>query len=148
MDASTRSTGANAYVTGLGASKRIVVWDTTLRIESPNEILFTYGHEQGPLCAAPRLRRVWDIRRWGFLSSLLDCVLPDALGGADAGSAVGDRWGRKLVFTGIISAGGAGAELFGIADCEWDQPQYRTSGGCLRAGSDSWGSFRMRRRRR
>ncbi|MFP5229906.1 MAG: M48 family metallopeptidase [Acidobacteriota bacterium] len=47
MDASTRVTGANAYVTGLGASKRIVVWDTTLKIESPNEILFTYGHEQG-----------------------------------------------------------------------------------------------------
>lgn len=47
MDASTRVTGANAYVTGLGASKRIVVWDTTLRIETPNEILFTYGHEQG-----------------------------------------------------------------------------------------------------
>jgi len=47
MDASRRATGANAYVTGLGASKRIVVWDTTLRIESPSEILFTYGHEQG-----------------------------------------------------------------------------------------------------
>lgn len=47
MDASTRVTGANAYVTGLGASQRIVVWDTTLRIETPNEILFTYGHEQG-----------------------------------------------------------------------------------------------------
>jgi STE24 endopeptidase len=47
MDASTRVTGANAYVTGLGASKRIVVWDTTLRIETPSEILFTYGHEQG-----------------------------------------------------------------------------------------------------
>lgn len=47
MDASRRVTGANAYVTGLGASKRIVVWDTTLKIESPNEILFTYGHEQG-----------------------------------------------------------------------------------------------------
>ena len=47
MDASTRVTGANAYVTGLGASKRIVVWDTTLRIETPEEILFTYGHEQG-----------------------------------------------------------------------------------------------------
>ena len=47
MDASHRATGANAYVTGLGASKRIVVWDTTLKIESPNEILFTYGHEQG-----------------------------------------------------------------------------------------------------
>lgn len=47
MDASRRFTGANAYVTGLGASKRIVVWDTTIKIESPNEILFTYGHEQG-----------------------------------------------------------------------------------------------------
>lgn len=47
MDASRRVAGANAYVTGLGASKRIVVWDTTLKIESPNEILFTYGHEQG-----------------------------------------------------------------------------------------------------
>jgi Zn-dependent protease with chaperone function len=47
MDASRKLTGANAYVTGIGASKRIVVWDTTLKIESPNEILFTYGHEQG-----------------------------------------------------------------------------------------------------
>jgi STE24 endopeptidase len=47
MDASRRVTGANAYVTGLGASKRIVVWDTTLKIETPDEILFTYGHEQG-----------------------------------------------------------------------------------------------------
>lgn len=47
MDASSRVTGPNAYVTGLGASKRIVVWDTTLREETPGEILFTYGHEQG-----------------------------------------------------------------------------------------------------
>jgi Zn-dependent protease with chaperone function len=47
MDASRKATGANAYVTGLGASKRIVVWDTTLHVESIPEILFTYGHEQG-----------------------------------------------------------------------------------------------------
>ncbi len=47
MDASRKVTGPNAYVTGLGASKRIVVWDTTLRLESPDEVLFTYGHEQG-----------------------------------------------------------------------------------------------------
>lgn len=47
MDASRKVTGPNAYVTGLGASKRIVVWDTTIREETPNEILFTYGHEQG-----------------------------------------------------------------------------------------------------
>ena len=47
MDASRRYTSPNAYVTGIGSSKRIVVWDTTLKEESPNEILFTYGHEQG-----------------------------------------------------------------------------------------------------
>lgn len=47
MDASAKVTGPNAYVTGIGASKRIVVWDTTLKEETPNEILFTYGHEQG-----------------------------------------------------------------------------------------------------
>lgn len=47
MDASAKVTGPNAYVTGLGASKRIVVWDNTLR-EMPNdEILGIYGHEQG-----------------------------------------------------------------------------------------------------
>jgi STE24 endopeptidase len=47
MDASRRYTSPNAYVTGIGSSKRIVVWDTTLKEESPSEILFTYGHEQG-----------------------------------------------------------------------------------------------------
>lgn len=47
MDASRKVTGPNAYVTGLGSSKRIVVWDTTIHEETPDGILFTYGHEQG-----------------------------------------------------------------------------------------------------
>lgn len=47
MDASAKVTGPNAYVTGFGASKRIVVWDTTLREMPLDEILGTYGHEQG-----------------------------------------------------------------------------------------------------
>ena len=47
MDASAKSTGVNAYVTGFGASKRVVVWDNTLKLISPDEILFIYGHEQG-----------------------------------------------------------------------------------------------------
>jgi STE24 endopeptidase len=47
MDASRRVTGLNAYVTGFGASKRIVVWDNTLRLAPMEDILFTYGHEQG-----------------------------------------------------------------------------------------------------
>jgi STE24 endopeptidase len=47
MDASAKVTGPDAYVTGFGASKRIVVWDTTLRELPADEILGTYGHEQG-----------------------------------------------------------------------------------------------------
>ncbi len=46
-DASRRSTGMNAYVTGVGSSKRIVVWDTTLGKVPPDEILAIYAHEQG-----------------------------------------------------------------------------------------------------
>jgi Zn-dependent protease with chaperone function len=47
MDASAKVTGPNAYVTGFGASKRIVVWDTTIRKVPLDEILAIYGHEQG-----------------------------------------------------------------------------------------------------
>jgi Zn-dependent protease with chaperone function len=47
MNASAKSTGVNAYVTGFGASKRIVVWDMALKLASTDEILFIYGHEQG-----------------------------------------------------------------------------------------------------
>ena len=37
----------NAYVTGFGASKRVVVWDTSLTKATPDEILFIFGHESG-----------------------------------------------------------------------------------------------------
>lgn len=47
MNASAKVTGPNAYVTGFGASKRIVVWDTTIREMPSDEILGIYGHEQG-----------------------------------------------------------------------------------------------------
>lgn len=46
-DASRRTTGINAYVTGIGDSKRIVVWDTTLAKVPTDEILAIYAHEQG-----------------------------------------------------------------------------------------------------
>ncbi|HTD54262.1 MAG TPA: M48 family metallopeptidase [Silvibacterium sp.] len=47
MDASQRYTAPNAYVTGFGGSKRIVVWDTTITNVPQDEILAVYGHEQG-----------------------------------------------------------------------------------------------------
>jgi Zn-dependent protease with chaperone function len=47
MNASAKLKQLNAYVTGLGASKRVVVWDTTIRRMSEDEVLFVTGHEMG-----------------------------------------------------------------------------------------------------
>jgi STE24 endopeptidase len=47
MGASEKTTGLNAYVTGIGASKRIVVWDTTIAKMSTPQIVFVAGHEMG-----------------------------------------------------------------------------------------------------
>lgn len=45
VDMSRETKMTNAYVTGLGATKRIVLWDTTLEKLKPDEILFIMGHE-------------------------------------------------------------------------------------------------------
>lgn len=37
----------NAYVTGVGATKRIVLWDTILAKLEPNQVLFVVAHEMG-----------------------------------------------------------------------------------------------------
>ena len=47
MDASSRTKEVDAYVSGLGASKRVVVWDTTLKTMGPDELLLVLGHETG-----------------------------------------------------------------------------------------------------
>jgi Zn-dependent protease with chaperone function len=47
MKASAKTTELNAYVTGFGATKRVVVWDTTMRQMTIPEILFVFGHEMG-----------------------------------------------------------------------------------------------------
>jgi Zn-dependent protease with chaperone function len=47
MKASEKVTSLNAYVTGYGASKRVVVWDNTVTKATPDEISFIFGHELG-----------------------------------------------------------------------------------------------------
>ena len=47
MNASTKLNELNAYVTGIGASRRVVVWDTTIARMNTPEILFVFGHEMG-----------------------------------------------------------------------------------------------------
>jgi STE24 endopeptidase len=47
MKASDKTTTLNAYVTGFGATKRVVVWDTTMRQMTTPETLLVFGHEMG-----------------------------------------------------------------------------------------------------
>jgi len=47
MKASEKMKAVNAYVTGFGASKRVVFWDTTLQKMTPGQALFVFGHEMG-----------------------------------------------------------------------------------------------------
>ena len=47
MDASRKVTTLNAYVTGFGPSKRVVVWDNTIKKMTVPEITFVFGHEMG-----------------------------------------------------------------------------------------------------
>lgn len=47
MKASEKTNEVNAYVTGVGASKRVVIWDTTIQKATPDETLYIVGHELG-----------------------------------------------------------------------------------------------------
>jgi Zn-dependent protease with chaperone function len=47
MNASSKLKSVNAYVSGLAATKRVVVWDTSIQRMTEDEILFVFGHEMG-----------------------------------------------------------------------------------------------------
>lgn len=47
MHASSKVTSLNAYVTGIGSSKRLVLWDTTIAHATPDELSSVFGHELG-----------------------------------------------------------------------------------------------------
>lgn len=47
MNESEKGNDLNAYVAGFGASKRVVVWDTTIAKMTVPETMFVFGHEMG-----------------------------------------------------------------------------------------------------
>jgi STE24 endopeptidase len=84
MNASEKVNTVNAYVTGIGASKRVVVWDTALQKMNTSQILFVFGHEMGHYVLGHNYVLIgvssaviliflfigyhtmtWSIRRWG-----------------------------------------------------------------------------------
>jgi STE24 endopeptidase len=58
VDASRRTTGANAYVTGLGPTKRVVLFDTLLDRYSRDEIRVVVAHELAHVRSRDVLRGV------------------------------------------------------------------------------------------
>jgi STE24 endopeptidase len=84
MEASAKTNQINAYVTGIGASKRVVVWDNTIKKMTPDEVLFIVGHEMGHYVLGHVVKGIafalvgifvglflgyhvlqWALRRWG-----------------------------------------------------------------------------------
>jgi Zn-dependent protease with chaperone function len=47
LKASAKYTGINAFVAGMGATKRLVIWDTATDQLPDDEVLFVFGHESG-----------------------------------------------------------------------------------------------------
>jgi len=85
MVASQKTNAINAYVTGLGTSKRVVIWDTTIQKMSNEEALFVVGHELGHYV----LGHVWR----GFLLGAAGLLLALYLLFRGLHWAL-DRWGR------------------------------------------------------
>jgi Zn-dependent protease with chaperone function len=90
MNASTKRRSINAYVTGFGKSKRVVIWDTTLQKMTVPQTLAVFGHEMGHYV----LRHVW---KGILLSTLLGLVLLFLVDRASrwALGHHGTRWGIR-----------------------------------------------------
>jgi STE24 endopeptidase len=91
MDASSKYTGVNAYVTGLGASKRVVVWDTTIAKATIPQTLFVFGHEMGHYV----LGHIPQGIAFGWASLFVLFALAALLLGRVFGDGRGERWGIR-----------------------------------------------------
>jgi Zn-dependent protease with chaperone function len=92
MRASEKSTELDAYVTGFGASKRIVVWDTTIKDMTTPEIVFVVGHEMG--------HYVLEHIPKGIAVAAIFFLILFYLGYRSIGWVLG-RWGQKWWIRGI-----------------------------------------------
>ena len=88
VDKSKQTHSTNAYVTGIGSSARIVIWDTTLQRMPQDQILAVVGHEMGHYV----LKHLY----WGFLMSVGGLLLLLPLAQRFAEGLIGrfgPRWG-------------------------------------------------------
>lgn len=95
MDGSKRSTKANAYFTGLGAKKRIVLFDTLIKDHSTEELVGVLAHEIGHYKKRHTLTgTIISLLQTGLMLFILGLfignpVLSQALGAAEGSFHVG-----------------------------------------------------------
>lgn len=99
MDASKRTTASNAYVTGLGPTKRVVLYDTLLKDFSEAEVDFVVAHELAHV-------RHRDVQRSLVLLAVTAPATVWAI--AEGAAALGDS------LPAVVLAAGAVAPLVGI----------------------------------
>ena len=87
IDGSKRSTKANAYFTGLGPKKRVVLYDTLIDELTEEEIVAVLAHEVGHYKKRHTLRSMavsviqMGVRCWLFSLCVNNAALSEALGG-------------------------------------------------------------------
>jgi Zn-dependent protease with chaperone function len=106
MGAGEKTTELNAYVTGFGASKRIVVWDTTIAKMNTPQIVFVTGHEMGHYV----LRHIPKLL--AFFAAILFVLF--YLGFRSIGWVL-SRWGEKWRIRGLDDWASLPALLFLLA---------------------------------
>lgn len=88
VDKSKQTRTMNAYVTGLGSTKRIVIWDTLLEKMEEDEVVFVMAHEMGHYV----LRHLWK----GIAFTAAVSFVLYGLGSIAISAGVrrnGERWG-------------------------------------------------------
>ena len=98
MRASEKTNAINAYVTGFGASKRVVMWDTTIAKTTNDEALFIVGHELGHYVLG-HVTTGFCIFRGRLAARFLHHVSHFALGSASLGRRVENLRLRRLGFS-------------------------------------------------
>src|SRR3954469_17154114 len=112
VDASRRTTGANAYVNGIGATKRVVLYDNLLRDFSPDQTSSVVAHELGHVKHrdVPRgLLWLASVAPAGtfLVQRLTERIAPEARAGRGAGPAVLPAAALSIALVGfVLNVGG------------------------------------------
>ena len=131
MGAAEKSNELNAYVTGLGSSKRIVVWDTTIAKLNTPQIVFVAGHETGHY-ALQHIPKELTISVVGFVRSLLSRLSLDGLAAGAPRRPVGYSRHGRLGFASCFASAAGTVFVRRHSPLQRHQPALRASGGSVR----------------